>query len=151
MEYNFKLFADYFQLILEDDTDIINDFSDIWNENHLDLLLAVYEGQILIGTFLNMTVLLKVQIIESRPEVDSDTWDKINECSIRIRSGRLLVMGGTDNPTEAAVINVQPGVYRARIYYGGKDTISENGLEGEDIYEVKLWLDTEEREIEKIK
>jgi hypothetical protein len=151
MEYNFKLFADYFQLVLEDDTDIIRDSSNLWNDNHLDLLLVVREGEILIGTFRNMTVPLKVLILESRPEIDLTSWDKINECSISIRSGRLLVMGGTDNSNEAAAIKVQPGIYRVMIHYAGEDTISEDGLKGEDYYVAKLWPDKEIRETIKIK
>ena len=34
-------------------------------------------------------------------------------------------------------------MYRARIYYGGLNSLSEDGLEGDDHYRVVLWPDDE--------
>ncbi len=60
-------------------------------------------------------------------------------------------MGCTDYYEDAAKIVINPGMYRTRINYGRLDTLSEDGLDGEDHYEVVFWLDTEERQIERIK
>jgi hypothetical protein len=48
-------------------------------------------------------------------------------------------------------IKVNTGIYRARIYYGNLDEISEDGLEGEDFYEIHLWQTNEKKELKIIK
>ncbi|MDW4736332.1 hypothetical protein NQ293_26040, partial [Escherichia coli] len=40
---------------------------------------------------------------------------------------------------DAARIDVAPGTYRVRVSYGGLDTLSEDGLEGDDRYRLQLW------------
>jgi hypothetical protein len=149
-EYNIELFADYFQFYLEDEGSQ-PDTSDIWNEEHVNQLLAVYPGMIAVGTARNMTVPVRIVLREDKPFLETDKYDKINECSIKTDTGKIVVLGCTDDYSDALRLNVRPGVYRARIHYAGLDTLSENGLEGEDRYEVILWPDTEERPIEKIK
>jgi hypothetical protein len=61
------------------------------------------------------------------------------EASINISSGRVVIAGCTDYFPDAIRIPVEPGTYRVRIYYGGLASISEDGLEGEDHYQVVLW------------
>lgn len=149
-EHSLELFADYFQFYLEDEG-TQPDTSNIWSEEHINLLLAVYPGMIAVGTARNMTVPVRIVLREDRPLLEKDKWDKVNECSIKTDSGKIVVLGCTDNYSDALRLNVKPGIYRARINYGGLDTLSENGLDGEDHYEVILWPDTEERPIERIK
>jgi len=36
-------------------------------------------------------------------------------------------------------IPVPPAVYRVRVSYGGLDTLSDDGLEGDDHYRLQLW------------
>src|SRR5689334_3901140 len=38
-----------------------------------------------------------------------------------------------------ACFSVEPGDYTVRALYRGLDTLSEDGLEGEDFYEVQIW------------
>lgn len=40
---------------------------------------------------------------------------------------------------EAKHLPVSPGSYRVRVYYGGLNTLSADGLDGEDYYQVVLW------------
>jgi hypothetical protein len=61
------------------------------------------------------------------------------ECSIEIPSGKIVVAGCTDYFPDAARIPVKPGNYRARIYYGDLNSLSEDGLDGGDHYKIVLW------------
>lgn len=59
--------------------------------------------------------------------------------SIEVQSGRIVIAGCTDYFPEAKRLEVRPGTYRARIYYGDLDTLSQDGLAGNDHYRVVLW------------
>jgi hypothetical protein len=56
-----------------------------------------------------------------------------------VTSGRLVVAGCTDYFPDAARIDVPPGSYRARIYSGNLNSLSDDGLDGDDHYRVALW------------
>ena len=86
-----------------------------------------------------MEVTVVVDIRDSQPGEETGDWDQINECSIDVSSGSIVVAGCTDYFPDAARIAVDPGLYRARICYGGLDTVSDDGLEGDDHYRIVLW------------
>ena len=146
-----QLFADYFQFYLLDDNDGLISAAKIWTREGSERKLAAGPGIIAIGTARNMNVpvIIKVQSDESLEEFEK--WDKVNECSLTVNSGKIVVMGATDYYDDAARINVQPGTYRVRIHYGSLESISENGLDGDDHYELILWPDAEERPIKVLK
>jgi hypothetical protein len=102
--------------------------------------LAVAQGTIGVGTRRNMDVPIEVEILESEPINSFNDWDQVNECDIEVPSGRIVIAGCTDYFPEAARIDVQPGNYRARIYYGNLNSVSEDDLVGDDHYKVVLWL-----------
>lgn len=138
-EFHFELFADYFQFYLQDEQ-VSGDLSDSWSPDAVKNLLALAPGTIGVGTVRNMTVPVTVETRDTKPDDDDfDTWHQINECSIDVSSGRLVIAGCTDHFPDAARISLEPGCYRARIYYGGLDSIRENSLEGNDYYKVVLW------------
>ena len=136
-EYKFDVFADYYQFSLEDEQSGA-DLSRSWTEKAVRDLIAVTSGAIGIGTVRNMSVLVSVEIHDSQPEEDESRWQHITECSITVRSGRLILLGNDYLPN-APRIKVKPDTYRARVYYGGLNTISDDGLDGEDFYKVVLW------------
>jgi hypothetical protein len=138
MKFLFDLFADYHQFYLQDEA-VSGDLSDSWALGATENLLAIAPGTIGVGTVRNMTVPVTVEISSEAPSEAWTTWDQVNECSIRISSGRIVVAGCTDYFPEAARIEVNPGVYRARIYYGGLGTLNESQLDGRDCYKVVLW------------
>jgi hypothetical protein len=140
-EYNLELFADYFQFYLKDEQ-VPGDLSDQWTENAVKILLATAEGTIGVGTVRNMTVPVNIKIFETDPVLLSDKqniFDQINECDIEVSSGKIVVAGCTDYFKEAKRIELLNGIYRARIYYGNLDKLSEDGLDDEDFYEIHLW------------
>lgn len=136
--YSYDLFADYFQFYLQDETAEGN-LGDSWTDDAVKRLLALAPGTIGVGTARNMTVPVVVEVCDQEPSDDIDEWDQINECSIEITSGKIVVSGCSDYFPDAARITVPRGTYRARIYYGKLDTLRGNGLEGDDHYRVTLW------------
>ncbi len=129
------LFADYFQFYLQDEPAARN-LGDSWTNEAVQDLLALAPGVIGVGTVRNMRVPVTIEIRNTPPEEEVDLWDQINECSIEISSGTLVAVGCTDYFPDAARIQVEPGSYRARIYYANLDSLRENGLEGDDKYRV---------------
>jgi len=133
-----KLFADYFQFYLHDESTPEVD-PDLWTKEAVDRLLAVGAGFLMIGTVRNMTVPVIIEILDSEPSQEVGTWDQVNECGLEVPSGRIVVAGCTDYLPDAARITVPPGWYRVRLFYGNLDSLSDDGLEGNDFYKVLLW------------
>jgi hypothetical protein len=137
--FEFEVFADYFQFYLQDES-AKGDLSDSWTQEAVDRLLAVASGAIGVGTVRNMSVPVIIEVDDEEPAGDdTNAWDQVNECSVEIQSGRIVVAGCTDYFPDAARVDVKPGWHRARIYYGELDSLSESGLEGRDHYKVVLW------------
>lgn len=138
-EYHFELFADYFQFYLQDEQ-AEGDLSDSWTPEAVRLELALAPGTIGVGTVRNMTVPVTVEVRDAAPEKEDDSiWDQINECSIDLLSGQLVIAGCTDDFSEAARIPLAAGCYGARIYYGQLEALSDDGLDGNDHYRIVLW------------
>ena len=144
--HSFELFADYFQFYLQDEA-ASGDLSDAWTPEAVEQLLAVGPGVIGIGTVRNVDVPVEIEVAAGAPAGDVTGWDRVNECSIDVPTGRIVVAGCTDYFPEARRIAVPPGTYRARIYYGGLSTVSEDGLEGGDRYRVVLWREAASRPV----
>jgi hypothetical protein len=136
--YQYQLFADYFQFYLEDE--MLEDTSEIFwaDKQSTEIGLSVGKGRFAVGTERNFTVPVSLEIHDSVPKDDISVWDKINECSIDIPSGIIVIAGCTDYRPEAARIEVTPQCYRARIYYGGLDSVVDFD-KGDDHYKVALW------------
>jgi hypothetical protein len=136
--FEYKLFADYHQFYLQDES-AGGDLSESWTQEAVERLLAVAPGTIGVGTVRQMTVPVVVEVIDAEPNEDMTTWDQVNECTLNVQSGRIVVAGCTDYFPDAARIEVLPGSYRARLYYGKLDALSDDGLDGDDHYKVVLW------------
>ena len=136
--HRFKLFADYFQFFLQDESADGN-LSDCWSADAVQRLLALAPGTIGVRTVRNMEVPVLVEVHLSEPKGDFAAWDHVTECSIDLPSGRIVVSGCTDYFPDAARIEVAPGCYQVRLFYGALDTVSEDGLKGNDHYKAALW------------
>jgi hypothetical protein len=136
--YTFELFADYFQFYLQDEQ-TKSSWADSWTDEASAIGLALAPGTIVVGTARNFDVPVEITILDAPHDDDFSAWDRVNECSIDVPSGRIVVAGCTDYRPDAARISVRRGCYRARIYYGGLDTVSPNQLEGNDHYRIVLW------------
>lgn len=136
--HHFELFADYHQFYLQDEP-VEGNLAESWTPEATDRLLALAPGTIGVGTVRDMKVPVDVEVRDAEPREPLDDWDQVNECSMEVRSGRIVVAGCTDYFPDAARIEVVPGVYRARVFYGKLKSLSEDGLRGEDHYRVVLW------------
>jgi hypothetical protein len=142
--FELSLFADYFQFYIQDET-VTGDLSQAWNEEATARLLAIAPGTIGNGTVRNMEVSVTVEIHDREPRDDSSEWDHIVEASLEVTSGRTVIAGCTDYFPDAMRIPISPGIYRARVSYGGLDTLSAGGLNGDDRYRLQLWPATSMR------
>jgi hypothetical protein len=134
-----SLFADYFQFYIQDEG-ATGDMSDSWNEEATARLFAVAPGAIGIGTVRNVDVPVVVEIHDQEPAEDLSQWDYVIEAELNVPSGRIIAAGCTDYFPDAKRIEVAPGSYCARVSYGALDSVSEDGLTGDDRYRVQLWL-----------
>lgn len=139
--FEYKLFADYYQFYLQDET-ATGDLSESWTQEAVDRLLAIAPGAIGVGTLRNMSVRVVVEIADSEPNEDTTEWDQVNECSLEVKSNCIVVAGCTDYFPDAARIEVKPGSYKARVYYGNLNALRDDGLDGNDHYKVVLWPGT---------
>jgi len=136
---SYTLFADYFQFYLQDE-EADGNLGDAWTEQAVSDLLALAPGTIGIGTVRNMDVPVDVEILGGPPREDLAQWDHVMECGIDVPSGRLVIAGCADYFPDAARLHIAPGTYRARIHYGDLDSLSDDGLDGDDHYKVVLWV-----------
>ncbi len=138
-DHRFEVFADYFQFYLVDDDARYGDLSDAWPDAAVGRMLALGPHVIGIGTARNMTVPVMVRVCEGEPDIGDAGFDRVNACTMEIGTGRIVIAGCTDYLPNAARIEVQPGIHDALIGYKGLDTVSEDGLAGDDSYHIFLW------------
>ena len=149
--YNLNLFADYFQFYIQDEQ-VPGDLSNSWTPDAVKRLLALADGTVGIGTVRNMFVPVTIKFFDSEPSLaDLDNYNQVNECDIIITSGKMVVAGCTDYFPEAVRIETSPGTYRVRIYYSNLEKLSEDGLDGDDNYELHLWRVEQSHELKVIK
>jgi hypothetical protein len=136
--FELSLFADYFQFYIQDEA-ATSDLSRKWNNEAIARMLAIAPGKIGIGTARNMDVPVTLEIRDQEPSNDVQAWDYVVEATLDVASGRIVVAGCSDYFPDAMRITVPPGSYRVRVSYGSLDTLSDNGLDGDDHYRAQLW------------
>ena len=152
-EIKLELFADYFQFYIQDEN-ANGDLSEKWTDEAVEQLLAITDGTIGVGTVRNMDVPVTIKTFDTEPAFLTDVENvigQINECNIEVNSGKVVIAGCTDYFPDAKRIELKNGIYRARIYYGNLDKLSEDGLDGEDFYEIHLWMTNKQENLKIIK
>jgi hypothetical protein len=141
MQQRFTVYADYHQFYVEDaQTDAAQSAApEFWSQEAFNRGLAIGRDMIAVGTARYGNVQVELQIAEHEPKLDLAAWDQVNQCSIELHSGTLLVRGCTQETESAPRIEVTPGVYRARIGYANLDVADSDAEEGDDRYRVVLW------------
>ncbi|MFN8411979.1 MAG: hypothetical protein U0Z26_06290 [Anaerolineales bacterium] len=156
--YYFNVFSDYFAIYILDEG--FRPKQEVWNKENLKQRISTEQGRITISTSRNMNSSLLLEIFEvEMPKVENyfnlESWDHVVECSIEVLSGKIVILGNDYYP-DAPRINLPPSIYHVTVYFGGLNTISEDGLFGNDVYWVimqpgmtiesrviKQWTDTE--------
>jgi hypothetical protein len=139
VKQKYEIFADYHQFYIQDDDEKYGDLSLAWTPEAVDRLLAMGPHVVGIGTARNMPVPVTIEISEAEPEVSGQEFDRTNDYNIEVRSGRLVLAGCTDYFPDAVRVHCSPGMYNVRIGYKNLDTISDDGLDGDDSYHLFLW------------
>jgi hypothetical protein len=136
--YRFEVLADCHCFFLHDgDFDYESvEPEDLWTRESPRRRLVVATGLIAVRTARHMYVPVEVEVRRDPPAEDLSGWDAVVESGILVPSGDLFVSSPTFSSDEG--IQVAPGCYLARIYYGGLGTVT-NELEGDDHYKVALW------------
>ncbi|WP_192909519.1 hypothetical protein [Gandjariella thermophila] len=109
-----------------------------WVDEVITHMIAARPGVVCIGTARRMDVPVTIGIQDRPPTEDFERWDQVTEASITTRGG-LRIVGGSDTPAGAPELAVPAGRYRVRVHTGGFDTLSPDGLDGEDRYHLVLW------------
>jgi hypothetical protein len=136
--YELTLFADYYQFYMQDESADGN-LADAWTNDAGERLLAVAPGTVGIGTVRNVDVPVSISILEGPPQFDPEAFDHVVECSVDVASGTLVAAGCTDYFPDAMRIAIPSGSYRVRASFEGLDSVSFDGLEGNDRYHLQLW------------
>ncbi|ENK2327807.1 hypothetical protein AB3A96_003901 [Vibrio vulnificus] len=136
--YFFDIFADYYQIYLHDQS-ATPDLSQAWNKQNLANRYFHDDGVIAIATARNMNVPIEVIINDHEAHIDDSQWEHIILTSITFISDTMILRGPSDYLPDAQRINIKPGHYDACILINGLDTISDDGLDGDDYYKIILW------------
>lgn len=148
--HKLEVFADYHQVYLHDESSE-SDFSTRWNDEAYRYMAAVVDGAIGLFTARSLDVPVEISICGSETPLDVDAWEHVVSCGIELRSGTLVVRGPSDYLPEAQRISVKPGYYAANLLYRGFDTLSEDGLDGDDYYRIVLWPSAATQELTLLK
>jgi hypothetical protein len=83
------------------------------------------------------TIPITIEFDRNQPEIDeSDAWDRIVECGLQIEGNEMVFEGSTG--TTFGKLDVWPGTYRLRIYFGGQRSRTTDG-ESKDFYLIQVW------------
>ena len=140
MRLALSVFADYHQFHVLDERAEGN-HADSWTPQAFARMLAVASGTLAVGTARNIDVPVTVEVLEAEPTAEFSGCDLVNEATLEVTSGTVLVAGCTDYLPDARRFTIPVGRYRVRVAYRGLGTVSPDQLEGQDRYQVTLWRD----------
>ena len=131
-----SLFADYHQFYLADEIAKLPEMD--YTAEDLRARIVTSEQGLVVFTVRNMNVQVRVELHGEEPRIDREEANHVVMGSFRT-SGRIVIAGLSDWAPEAARASVPPGALRAMVIFTGLDTLSEDGLDGDDRYIVHLW------------
>jgi hypothetical protein len=108
------VFADYYQIHLFDEGST-TDLSDVWTDKTAADQLAAGGDAMVVGTVVNVSVSVDVEILDQPPADDWAESDHAVEGSLHVPSGRMVIMGCTDYEPDALRLSVPAGWLRVRV------------------------------------
>jgi hypothetical protein len=136
----FDVFADYHCFLV---ADAEADWSPLWElitPATIERMFVQGDGYVSIGTVRNTTVPVTISVLDTPPGPVSSAVDRTNEGHLDVTSGVVSVFGISENVPEDRHMAVPSGTYRVRALYRNLDRVSPLGIEGEDVYEVQIWM-----------
>ena len=147
--YQGDIFADYFQIYLRDEAH--SELPDDYTEESIARRLMVGPHGIIVHTARNMSVPVCVEWHDNRPNPDLDAFQHVAEARFGCSTGQIILAGLTDDERTSPRLAVKAGTLGVRVNFSGLDTLSENGLEGNDRYLVQLWPDAKPESLHVLK
>lgn len=136
MKYTYSIFADYHQFYLWD-RDASPEAPTDYTDTDIERRIKAAPNVVVIQPERNMDVPVTLEVVATEPETDFDQWDHVAEASLELPSGHLEIHECTGGSIDR--IDLSPGTYRVRAYFGALGELSEDGLEGQDHYRLVLW------------
>ena len=130
------IFADYHQFYVWDPQKFGQKAPEDWSNQDVVNRAKTAAGVVVICPVRNMTVPVEVGIWDSEPQVIFDAWQHVIVAPLA--TGGLIEIHECTGGSHAC-FSVEPGDYTIRALYRGLDTLSEDGLEGKDFYEIQIW------------
>lgn len=131
-----RIFADYHQFYVWDPVTSGRHAPEDWSDHDVADRAKIADGVVVICPVRNMEVPVEVGIWDSEPTIVFTQWQHAIEAPLQT-TGRIEIHECTGEPQ--ACFAVEPGDYTVRALYRGLDTLSEDGLEGQDFYEIQVW------------
>jgi hypothetical protein len=130
-----EIVAEYFQFYLWDsDT---RQAPETWSEIDVQNRAKAAEGVVVICPIRNMTIPAEISIWDVEPHCLLAQWQHVVEVPLQLQKDILEIHECTGGAL--AHFTIPAGDYTVRALFSGLDTLSENGLEGADFYEVQIW------------
>lgn len=149
IKHTITVFADNFQFHLQDKK-YECEYPESWNEEIMNGLFVAGTGIIGIGTVRDLDVEVAIEVhsapLEEKQKEqlpDLSEWDHAVQCTLDLPSGQLMISGPTGDSDEAVVLELAPGHYGVRIFWGNLEDVDDVGFEGEDLYKIVMWPATE--------
>jgi len=136
MRKQYEIFADYFQFYLWD-REMAREAPTDYSDEDTKRRIKTGPNVVVVQPVRNMNVPVELEILDAAPLDDFAGWDHVAEASLELPSGKLQLHECTGGPVDD--IDVAPGTYRVRAYYGRLGDLSLNGLDGNDHYRIVLW------------
>lgn len=132
----YEIFADYFQFYLWDAG--VKPAPPIdYDQDDLTRHIKAAPHIVVIQPVRNMDVPVTLALVAAPPPLDLDVFDHVADASLDLPSGRLEIHECTGGSID--IIALSPGSYRVRACFSGLDTLSADGLDGDDHYHLVLW------------
>jgi len=135
-EAEVDVFADYHQFYVWDGG--MNPLApEDWSDEDVMNRAKVAEHVFVVCPVRNTAVPVRISLHKVEPALNLKDYDHVVQGSVALPTGQLQVHECTGG--EVLAWNVEPGMYRVLALFSGLDTLSPNGLDGQDAYHVVLW------------
>ncbi|MGA2751047.1 MAG: hypothetical protein ABSG59_19940 [Verrucomicrobiota bacterium] len=130
------IFADYRQFYVWDPEGSGRQAPVDWSVQDVANRAKIMPGVVVICPVRDMTVPVEVGIWDSEPQAIFGAWQHVVEAPLA--TGGLIEIHECTGGAHAC-FRVEQGDYTVRALYRGLDKLSEDGLKGEDFYEIQIW------------
>jgi hypothetical protein len=129
------IFADYHQFYVWDPQKSGRLAPEDWSDQDVANRAKTAPSVVVICPIRDMNVPVEVGLWDSEPNVIFDEWQHVIEAPLA--TDGLIEIHECTGEAKAS-FEVEPGDYTVRALYRGLDKLSDDGLEGEDFYEVQI-------------